>query len=171
MIIISGLSWLNLLKSKSKKRTVTSREGSLARVSQPWHSWLHETESHRGAIWHRRIVLTTSPRPATVPHDALENLADVLENIALLLELKGDNPFKIRAYRQGAETVRNFDGEIVELARKTSSTASRESATHCATSSTNWPAPANLNSTRNSVPNFQPASSNSSMCKASDRRR
>ncbi len=47
-----------------------------------------------------------------------ENLAEVLEEIALLLELKGENPFKIRAYRQGAETVRNFDGEIVELAEK-----------------------------------------------------
>lgn len=45
-----------------------------------------------------------------------ENLAEILEQIALLLELKNENPFKIRAYRQGAETVRNFDGEIVELA-------------------------------------------------------
>ena len=45
-----------------------------------------------------------------------ENLAEVLEQIALLLELKAENPFKIRAYRQGAETVRNFDGDIVELA-------------------------------------------------------
>ena len=45
-----------------------------------------------------------------------ENLAEVLEEIALLLELKGENPFKIRAYRQGAETVRNYDGEIVTLA-------------------------------------------------------
>ncbi len=47
-----------------------------------------------------------------------ENLAEVLDEIALLLELKDENPFKIRAYRQGAETVRNFDGEIVELAEK-----------------------------------------------------
>ena len=47
-----------------------------------------------------------------------EKLAEVLEEIALLLELKDENPFKIRAYRQGAETVRNFDGEIVELAGK-----------------------------------------------------
>jgi DNA polymerase (family 10) len=47
-----------------------------------------------------------------------ENLAEVLEEIALLLELKGENPFKIRAYRQGAETVRNFDGDIAELAEK-----------------------------------------------------
>ena len=47
-----------------------------------------------------------------------ENLAEVLEKIALLLELKNENPFKIRAYRQGADTVRSFDGEIVELAVK-----------------------------------------------------
>jgi DNA polymerase (family X) len=45
-----------------------------------------------------------------------EKLAEVLEEIALLLELKNENPFKIRAYRQGAETVRGYDGEIVELA-------------------------------------------------------
>lgn len=47
-----------------------------------------------------------------------EKMAEVLEEIALLLELKGENPFKIRAYRQGAETVRNFDGEIVKLAEE-----------------------------------------------------
>ena len=45
-----------------------------------------------------------------------ENLAEVLDEIALLLELKDENPFKIRAYRNGAETVRNFDGDIVQLA-------------------------------------------------------
>jgi len=45
-----------------------------------------------------------------------ENLAEVLDEIALLLELKDENPFKIRAYRQGAETVRNYDGDIVQLA-------------------------------------------------------
>lgn len=46
-----------------------------------------------------------------------EKMMAVLEEIALLLELKGDNPFKIRAYRQGAETVAGFDGDIVELAK------------------------------------------------------
>ncbi|MBC8128640.1 MAG: DNA polymerase/3'-5' exonuclease PolX [Gloeobacteraceae cyanobacterium ES-bin-144] len=45
-----------------------------------------------------------------------ESLAVVLEEIALLLELKNENPFKIRAYRQGAESVRNHDGDIVQLA-------------------------------------------------------
>jgi DNA polymerase (family 10) len=45
-----------------------------------------------------------------------ETLADVLDEIALLLELKNENPFKIRAYRQGADTIRGFDGDIVQLA-------------------------------------------------------
>ena len=49
---------------------------------------------------------------------ARENLAEVLEEIAQLLELKAKNPFKIRAYRQSAETVRNCDGDIAELADK-----------------------------------------------------
>ncbi len=46
-----------------------------------------------------------------------EDLAEVLENIALLLELKGENPFKIRAYRTGAETVAQYPGDIVEKAK------------------------------------------------------
>ena len=45
-----------------------------------------------------------------------DRLADVLEEIALLLELKGENPFKIRAYRNGAEIVQSFDGDIVARA-------------------------------------------------------
>ncbi len=45
-------------------------------------------------------------------------MAEVLDEIALLLELKGENPFKIRAYRQGAETVRNYEGDIAEMAEK-----------------------------------------------------
>ena len=45
-----------------------------------------------------------------------ETLADTLEEIALLLEIQGENPFKTRAYRQGAEIVRGFDGDIVQLA-------------------------------------------------------
>lgn len=45
-----------------------------------------------------------------------ESIADALEEIAQWLELKGENPFKIRAYRQGAETVRNHPDDIVTLA-------------------------------------------------------
>ena len=44
-------------------------------------------------------------------------MADVLEKIALLLELKGENPFKVRAYRQGAEVVLAMEEDVVELAK------------------------------------------------------
>ena len=46
-----------------------------------------------------------------------ESIATILEDIATLLELKGENPFKIRAYRNGAEAIRTFDGDPVEAAR------------------------------------------------------
>lgn len=46
-----------------------------------------------------------------------ETLASVLDEVALLLEIEGENPFKIRAYRQGAETARSYDGDIVQMAR------------------------------------------------------
>ncbi len=45
-----------------------------------------------------------------------EGIIDVLEKIARLLELKGENPFKIRAYRQGAEAVEAYAGDIVAKA-------------------------------------------------------
>ncbi len=45
-----------------------------------------------------------------------EKMAAVLEEIALLLEVQGENPFKVRAYRQGAEVVESYDGDIVALA-------------------------------------------------------
>ncbi len=53
-----------------------------------------------------------------MPDVTRETLSSVLEEIALLLELKGENPFKIRAYRQGAEIVESFDGDIVARARE-----------------------------------------------------
>jgi DNA polymerase (family 10) len=46
-----------------------------------------------------------------------EEMAEVLEKIALLLELKGENPFKVRAYRQGAEVVLSMEEDVVELAK------------------------------------------------------
>ena len=46
-----------------------------------------------------------------------ETLVSVLDDIALLLELQGENPFKIRAYRTGSEIVQNFDGDIVQRAK------------------------------------------------------
>ncbi|MES2708875.1 MAG: DNA polymerase/3'-5' exonuclease PolX [Verrucomicrobiota bacterium] len=51
-----------------------------------------------------------------MPEATREQLIDTLEQIALLLELKGENPFKVRAYRTGAETVRTYPGDIIKLA-------------------------------------------------------
>ena len=47
-----------------------------------------------------------------------EDLAETLDQIAVLLELKGENPFKVRAYKTGADAVRHFTGDIVEKARE-----------------------------------------------------
>ena len=46
-----------------------------------------------------------------------ESAADIFSRIALLLELKGENPFKIRAYKTGAELVESYPGDIMQLAR------------------------------------------------------
>ena len=53
-----------------------------------------------------------------MPEITRDHLAEVLEEIALLLELKGENTFKIRAYRNGSEIVQSFDGDIVQRARE-----------------------------------------------------
>jgi DNA polymerase (family 10) len=45
-----------------------------------------------------------------------DHMAEVLRNIALFLELKGENTFKIRAYKTGAEVVETFSGDIVAKA-------------------------------------------------------
>jgi DNA polymerase (family X) len=43
-------------------------------------------------------------------------IADILDEIAVLLELKGENPFKIRAYTTGARTVEGLEeGELARL--------------------------------------------------------
>ncbi len=46
-----------------------------------------------------------------------EEIARILRQIAQLLELKGENPFKIRAYRTGAEAVDTFSGDFIQLAK------------------------------------------------------
>lgn len=51
-----------------------------------------------------------------LPGMTREAAAQILERIALLLELKGENPFKIRAYKTGAEVVESYPGDIMQLA-------------------------------------------------------
>jgi DNA polymerase (family 10) len=41
-----------------------------------------------------------------------ERIAAVLERIAMLLELKGENPFKIRAYTNAARAIETFGGNV-----------------------------------------------------------
>lgn len=45
-------------------------------------------------------------------------IADTLEKIADLLDGQDKNPFRVRAYREGAQTVRNQKESITELIRK-----------------------------------------------------
>ena len=44
-------------------------------------------------------------------------MAEVFRRIGLLLELRGENPFKVRAYHTGADVVESFPGDIVALAK------------------------------------------------------
>ncbi|MDQ8203258.1 DNA polymerase/3'-5' exonuclease PolX [Pelagicoccus sp. SDUM812003] len=43
------------------------------------------------------------------------DIADVLNEIGTLLELKGENPFKIRAYQNGARKLETLEGDLGEL--------------------------------------------------------
>ncbi|MFP5502110.1 MAG: helix-hairpin-helix domain-containing protein, partial [Candidatus Sericytochromatia bacterium] len=42
---------------------------------------------------------------------------DLLEHMAVLLELNGENPFKIRAYQNGARALEGVEGELAEAVR------------------------------------------------------
>jgi len=43
------------------------------------------------------------------------DIVDILEDIAVLLELKGDNPFKIRAYSTGARALETLEDDLGEV--------------------------------------------------------
>lgn len=43
------------------------------------------------------------------------DIVDVLEDIAVLLELKGENPFKIRAYSAGARVLETMEDDLAEV--------------------------------------------------------
>lgn len=48
-----------------------------------------------------------------------EQIADLLERIADLLEIQGANPFRVRAYHAGADTIRTLDQSVADLVRQT----------------------------------------------------
>ncbi len=45
-------------------------------------------------------------------------IAERFEELALLLEIEGENPFRIRAYREAAETIRGHAEPMGELVRR-----------------------------------------------------
>ena len=42
-------------------------------------------------------------------------IANILEEIGYLLELKGENPFKTRAYENGARVVKGLSQDLADL--------------------------------------------------------
>ncbi|MFM8721063.1 MAG: helix-hairpin-helix domain-containing protein [Chthoniobacterales bacterium] len=54
-----------------------------------------------------------------MPSVTRDQVVDVLERIALLLELQGENSFKVRAYRNGARALELLEGDLATLVRDT----------------------------------------------------
>ncbi|NLO19392.1 MAG: hypothetical protein GX121_05880 [Ignavibacteria bacterium] len=46
------------------------------------------------------------------------NLLSILEKIAMALEIKGENPFKARAYRKAAETIKKENLDLKKLIKE-----------------------------------------------------
>lgn len=51
-----------------------------------------------------------------MPQITKDQVADTLEAIARLLELKGENPFKVRAYTNAARALETFAGDVLRVA-------------------------------------------------------
>ena len=47
-----------------------------------------------------------------------DEIADILKEIGVFLELKGENPFKTRAYQNGARTLENLSEPLDQLIEK-----------------------------------------------------
>jgi DNA polymerase (family 10) len=51
-----------------------------------------------------------------MPDFSKDQIADTLEDIAMMLELKGENPFKVRAYTNAARAIESFSGNLRQAA-------------------------------------------------------
>ncbi len=61
----------------------------------------------------------TSVEGVTMPtRDVNETLADMFDTIADVLELQGDIPYRVRAYRNAARTIRDLDRSVAEVAEE-----------------------------------------------------
>ena len=47
-----------------------------------------------------------------------DDVAGVFEKIADLLEIRGENPFRVRAYRNGSREIRSLPRELAGLAQE-----------------------------------------------------
>ena len=46
-----------------------------------------------------------------------EKIVTILNQIALILEIKGENAFKIRAYKNGSEIIENYGDDIIQITK------------------------------------------------------
>ena len=46
-----------------------------------------------------------------------ENIVTILNQIALILEIKGENAYKIRAYKNGSEIIENYGDDIIQITK------------------------------------------------------
>ena len=53
-----------------------------------------------------------------MPSVTRDKVIEVLERIALLLEVQGENPFKIRAYHNGARALEMLEDDLGTLVRE-----------------------------------------------------
>lgn len=72
---------------------------------------------HTPGVWHKRLPLHFDGPRSSANGEEMDKtaLAATLEQIATLLELKGANPFKIRAYTNAARSLETFGGNASDL--------------------------------------------------------
>ena len=89
-----------------------------------------------------------------------EQIVEVLETIATLLELKEENPFKIRAYTNAARSIETWGGNLREMAEEIAWKKSRAWARPSLEKSPSLHSPARQSFSTTCAPNFPPESSN-----------
>ncbi len=66
----------------------------------------------------RDTVFSVAETRAPMPQLSKDDLIDILEHIAQLLELKGEVVFKVRAYQNAARALETFSGNLAQLAEE-----------------------------------------------------
>src|SRR5258708_870689 len=73
--------------------------------------------SATGGTWHARSPFRPSASSPVTGKHVMENpeVAQVFEEIADLLDIQGANPFRVRAYRNAARTIRDLSAPLAQL--------------------------------------------------------